>query len=120
MKNWQHVIRRWIISTLGAEHFNSTLERSSRFFEEASELVQSTGLRKELAQAILDEVYVRQAGEVRQEFGGAMVTLLALAENQEVSALDCLIAESTRIHTPEIIAKCQRRSAEKKEKGLGI
>lgn len=120
MKHWQGVISRWVRSTFGDEHQDSTLERSSRFFEEAAELCQAVGLRQELAQEIFDKVYSNPVGRVHQEFGGALITILALAENQEEDALKCLIDESDRIHRPDIIEKCRARQQEKKSQGLGI
>lgn len=120
LQNWQKVISRWVSNTFGEEAQTSTEERSYRFFEESTELIQATGIPKWKAQQIFDEVYNRPKGEPKQEFGGVFVCLLALAENQKVSALDCLIAESNRIHTPEIIEKCRRRVIEKREKGLSI
>lgn len=120
MKHWQQAVKAWLIKALGDAQFNSTLERSSRFFEEATELAQATGLPRELAQTIFDSVYDRPSGEVRQEVGGTFITMLALAENQKVYALNCLQDEFNRINTPEIIEKVRQRAKEKKERGIGI
>lgn len=120
MKHWQKVIATWVQSTFGVAHQQSTLERGSRFLEEAIELAQAVGIRREMALNLLDKVYNGEPGSPKQEFGGAFVTLLALAENQGEVLLDCLITESNRIHQPEIIKKCQESQRRKKEQGLGI
>lgn len=120
MKTWQDVIQRWVRSTFGDAHQESTLERSSRFFEEASELAQACGLRKELAQQILDKVYSKEPGNVHQEFGGVFITSLALASNKGEDYYQCLKDESDRIHKPEVVEKCRQRQQEKKLEGLGI
>lgn len=120
MLTWQKVISSWVRKTFGNLSQDSSLERSSRLFEEATELAQACGLRQEIAQEIFNEVYARPPGEVHQEFGGCIVTLLALADNQKEDLFQCLKDESDRIHKPEMIKKCRRRAAEKKAKGLGI
>lgn len=120
MRHWQGVVSRWVRSTFGDEHQDSTLERSSRFFEEAIEFCQATGLRQELAQEIFNKVYSKPAGKVHIEVGDALVTLLALAENQGENALQCLIDWSDRAHRPEVIEKCRKHQQEKKSQGLGI
>ncbi|MFX5747833.1 hypothetical protein ABTE19_23195, partial [Acinetobacter baumannii] len=53
-------------------------ERNHRFFEEATELVQSTGMTQSEAHQLVDYVYGRPVGEPVQEVGGVMVTLAAL------------------------------------------
>lgn len=82
------------------------------------ELVQVTGLTQSQVFQVADQVFSRPPGQLKQEIGGTMVTLLALVENQGEVALDCLIAEVNRIHTPEVIKKCQKRQKEKASKGL--
>lgn len=118
MKNWQSMVAKWVRSTFGDECQVDTRERGLRLVEEALELGQSVGITREDALAVLQQVYSRPKGEVHQEFGGLMITTLALAENQKQDLHECLVDEWNRINTTEVILKAKRRQAEKKELGL--
>lgn len=95
---------------------DSTLpaQRSFRFLEEALELAQAVGTTREDAQRLVEYVYGRPVGQVRQEIGGVMVTLFALAESTGNSAaqageqeLDRCIANTEKIRAKDL-AKPER------------
>jgi NTP pyrophosphatase (non-canonical NTP hydrolase) len=92
--------------------------RASRFLEEATELVQASGMTREKAQAVLDYVYGREVGQPFQEVGGVMITLSMLADVQDISVEHAWITEFDRIHQPEVIAKVRARQIEKRAAGL--
>lgn len=99
---YQEAVWKWCKDTFsGIVAYQSTRERNHRFLEEALELVQSTGMRKEDAIRVVDYVYGRPAGQTQQEVGGVMITLLALCEQQGVSCTVALTEEFDRINRPE-------------------
>lgn len=53
--------------------------RVYRFLEEAMELAQAMEVTKEEAAKLLDYVFSRPVGEVRQELGGTVFTLVGVA-----------------------------------------
>lgn len=81
----------------GAEITNDKTERNYRFLEEALELVQSNNCTREDAHALVEYVYDRPAGDLRQELGGAMVTLAALADALRIEMEDCGSQELDRV-----------------------
>lgn len=119
MQNWQQMVGKWVRRTFGDNSQNDTRERSLRFIEEAVELVQVTGLSQSEVFQIIDKVYVKPKGELRQELGGVMVTLLALSDNlKSVDLHDCLVTEWKRVNSPEAQAKLQASQERKLEAGL--
>jgi NTP pyrophosphatase (non-canonical NTP hydrolase) len=89
-----------------------------RFIEEAVELVQALGLTREKVLHIVNYVFDRAVGEVKQEIGGVGMTLLPLCEALDVSAEQCFRTELRRIDTPCMITKIRLRQAAKDEAGL--
>jgi hypothetical protein len=69
----------WLKRCFGEVIASDIAERNHRFLEEALELVQSLGCTKSEALQLVDYVYGRNVGQVRQEIGGVMVTLSALS-----------------------------------------
>jgi hypothetical protein len=82
MRMWtmgfQQAVWDWLHSAFGRGVAVDPEERNHRFLEEALELVQSTGLPRDQAHALVDYVYDRPAGETRQEVGGTFICLAAL------------------------------------------
>jgi NTP pyrophosphatase (non-canonical NTP hydrolase) len=101
MKNsfteYQRLIRDWLFHTFSRTDAENRLQRSYRFLEEAMELVQATGVGRNECMQILDYVYARPVGEIRQEIGGVMVCLAAICSAHDVSLGDCAWAEQERI-----------------------
>ncbi|MFS2113337.1 hypothetical protein [Herbaspirillum frisingense] len=75
---FQQRVRPWMMACFGEAISNDLQERNHRFFEESTELVQSTGMTQSEAHQLVDYVYGRPVGEPVQEVGGVMVTLAAL------------------------------------------
>lgn len=76
--SFQARVQPWMLACFGAQIAANRNERNYRFLEEALELVQVCGCTHEEAHQLVDYVFGRPAGEVRQEVGGVMVTLAAL------------------------------------------
>lgn len=76
--SFQNRVGAWMDKCFGPEISSDLKERNHRFLEEALELVQSCGAKKDEALMLVDYVYDRDQGEVNQEVGGVMVTLAAL------------------------------------------
>jgi NTP pyrophosphatase (non-canonical NTP hydrolase) len=75
---YQEGVDKWLLACFGEEIARDKAERSHRFIEEALELVQAAGCSKEETLALVDYVYGRDVGEIKQEVGGVMNTLAAL------------------------------------------
>lgn len=118
MKNFQLSLRAWAETLFGVETSSSRRTRALRFYEEALELVQTTGLTDADLAPVRQMVWSRPVGEMNQEIGGTMVTLLLLAELHGLDVETELKREVLRIHTPEVMEKCRRRQIEKKTMGL--
>ena len=80
-KDLQTKTLSFCINCYGIENTFSKRERALRFGEEAIELLQTTGLTKEDIINLIEYVYRKNPGEVKDEFAGAQLTLLALANS---------------------------------------
>lgn len=89
------------------------LERNHRFFEEAAELVQSNGMTRSEAHQLVDYVFDRPVGEMRQEVGGVMVTLAALCQASDADMVAAGETELARITVPETLARIRAKQAAK-------
>jgi len=94
-------------------------ERGRRFFEEATELVQVVGLSKEDLHKIIDYVYSRPVGDVRQEIGGTMVCLALLAEGLGLNVGLEYLTELKRVENPSIWEKIRSKQFAKNQAGIG-
>ncbi len=94
----QYAISRWTEECFGKEIAKDKTERNHRFLEEALELVQACGCTKEDAIDLVNYVFDRPEGEIKQEVGGAIVTLMALCSAYEgVDVLTCGKVELQRV-----------------------
>lgn len=82
MTDFQNRINHWMLHCFGAKIAGDKRERNHRFLEESLELVQSCGCTASEAHQLVDYVFGRPKGKKRQEAGGVMVTLAALANAQ--------------------------------------
>lgn len=114
MSGFQFAVWGWCVRCFGSKVTENRKERLFRFYEEATELIQAGGLRKEEAQQVLDYVYARPSGLLHQEVGGVMVTLAALCSanscEMDVAAGD----EFNRINTLEMIERIRAKQASKR------
>lgn len=98
-QTFQQLVQPWMMACFGAEISADKKERNHRFFEEATELVQSTGMTASEAHQLVDYVYGRDIGEPAQEVGGVMVTLAALCLANDLDMHDAAEVELARIWT---------------------
>ena len=87
---------RWVVQTFGPQTPDKRGARGLRFIEEALELVQATGLTAEKCHQMVDYVFGRPVGEVRQEIGGTFFCMLMLAQFEGIDADDALEEEIGR------------------------
>lgn len=76
--SFQGRVDPWLLSCFGHAIARNHVERNHRFLEEALEVVQSAGCTKHEAEQLVAYVFGRPSGELKQEIGGALVTLAAL------------------------------------------
>lgn len=76
--DYQKRVDSWMKVCFGEEIRMDKIERNHRFFEEATELVQATGMTKSECLQLIDYTFDRNIGEINQEVGGVLVTLSAL------------------------------------------
>lgn len=110
-------VRCWVTKAFGIDSLRDHLERARRVVEEA-ELGQVMGLSRSSAHQLVDYVFDRPVGEVKQEIGGLIVTTFAAAESVGVDAILCCEAEIDRIEQPEVIVRCQEKQAKKRDSGV--
>ena len=96
MTNRQGFILRWVKDTFGDRALNPK-ERGARLVEEALELGQACGLEYPEVGAIVDRVFSRPSGTLKQEIGGVQICLEALAEYYGIEVDDCTNDEFYRI-----------------------
>ena len=113
LESFQSLVKRWTHSCFGSEIAKDQKERNHRFFEEATELVQSKGMTREEAHALVDYTYNRPVGEPEQEVGGTMITLAALCNASEIDMMRQGWIELHRINTPENVKKIRAKQAAK-------
>jgi len=97
--SFQERVTPWMDECFGPRISADTSERNHRFIEEALELVQAGGMDRSEAHQLVDYVYDRPKGELKQEVGGVMVTLAALCLAQGVDMHDCGETELARVWT---------------------
>lgn len=95
--DFQSKVAEWVVACFGEAIAMNKVERNFRFLEEALELVQANGCSKTDALALVDYVYGRPIGEIKQECGGVMVTLASLAKACEISMEECGNTELARV-----------------------
>jgi hypothetical protein len=76
MREFQYAVTKWFLECFEGERGKNL--RNYRFFEEATELVQSLGMTKSECIQLIDYVFDRPVGEPLDELGGTLTTLAAL------------------------------------------
>lgn len=97
MDNIQYKIISVGADVFGRDSMESVRERESRFAEEAAELLQASGMPLERLIEIATHKYAEPKGNLRQEFGGAGVTLYALANSHWIDLDTVVETEITRV-----------------------
>ncbi len=111
MSTYQTRVHKWMLACFGPEISADRIERNHRFIEEALELVQANGCTQSEAHQLVDYVYGRPVGDLKQEVGGVAVCLAALCTASTLSLEDAAEAELTRVWT--IIEKIRAKQAAK-------
>lgn len=107
-------VRSWLVKCFGRAVLDDVEERALRFGEESLELVQSLGVTREQALALVKQVYDKEPGDPFQELGGTMVTLATLCVvNPELNAEEAYRTELVRCERPEIMQKIRDKHATK-------
>jgi len=78
---YQKNVMEWLIKSFGEKSATSDHGRTTKFLEEAIELVQSLDLEKEFVHRMVDYVYAREKGEPYQEVGCLVICLAGLCES---------------------------------------
>lgn len=94
---FQRRFQEWMLVCLGQEQAECRLQRNHRLLEETLELVQAAGCSREDAHHLVDYVFDRETGELRQEIGGVITTLAAFASAYEIDMMDAGEAELSRV-----------------------
>lgn len=107
-----------IVDTLagvfGRENLTNPNERLKRFLEEALELVRTGGLSPQEIGAVVAYELGRSTGpDLDQEFGGAAVTLYALAAAFQRNLTRCALVEIDRVRMNR--ERCRQKHAAKPE-----
>lgn len=76
VETYQKRVDAWMDVCFGSVIKADVVERCDRFIEEALEFVQAAGYSAERAHALVDYTFGRPQGEINQEVGGVMVTLI--------------------------------------------
>ncbi len=114
VKDFQARVAVWMHETFGAEVSSDFRERGFRFGEEAIELLQANGTTKDEVLLLVDYVYGRPVGELRQEVGGTMLTLGALCQARNINLAGAAYEEMARCEQPAVRAKIQAKQEAKR------
>ena len=76
--SYQEHVDAWMLACFGLEISVDKIERNHRFLGKSLGLVQANGCTRDEAHQLVDYVFGRPVGEVRQEVGAVMLTLAAL------------------------------------------
>jgi hypothetical protein len=99
-------------------HLYKPVERGCRFWEEWFEFGQALGIPYEDALRILNKVYSKPVGDIRQEAGGAGMTLLALAQANGFSLGEAIEDELDRVYSLPM-ERFRKRNRQNAEDGTG-
>jgi hypothetical protein len=109
--DFQNRVNDWIVKAFGHATSVDKAERNHRFLEEALELVQALGCTAEDAHMLVDYTFGREVGEPKQEMGGVVLTLSALATANNLDIGSCSEAELERAYV--YIEKIRAKQAAK-------
>lgn len=96
---YQAKVHLWMMECFGLDIAMDKTERNHRFFEEATELVQSLGCTKSECVQLVEYVFSRPVGDPPQEAGGVAVTFAALCTASKLDVVLCGDEELRRIWT---------------------
>jgi len=105
----QNRVTKWAIEAFGLENVCNRERRNQYLLEEAAELVQSSMMTREQAHKVIDYVYDRPTGEIKQEVGGVLVTLAVYCAANGIDMDEALLDEIQRVELH--IDKCKEKTA---------
>ena len=108
---FQHRVLTWFEACFGAHMVKKRKRRLYAFFEEANELIQSGGMTREEAHAMVDHVFNRAPGEFSQEVAGAFTTLCMVANSHNLELE--VVGEKELARVWQAIPLIQAKQAEK-------
>jgi len=114
----QAAVEVWVRKTFGDKIMDDEAERGRRVLEEAVELAQVEGVTRQDAHKIIDAVFKKPKGELSQELGGVIVTLLAACARHEIRLDDIARAEIDRVQKGDG-KKFRDKQATKSALGIG-
>lgn len=109
----------WCVAAFGDHDARSIPQRGLRLMEEAIETAQACGCDPAMLHRLIDHVYAKPAGGLREELGGLGVTLLALAQAAGLSADDAEALEVERVRAKPL-AHFAARNAAKQAAGFHV
>lgn len=113
----QTVVAEWCAAAFGTGQASSVPQRGIRLLEEAIEAYQACGCDPAMAHKMVDFVFGRPTGTIRQELGGVGVTTLALASAAGISAEDAEADEVARV-LAKPLAYFTARNQKKNDEGF--
>lgn len=96
-ESFQDRAAEWAVECFGKERLQDPDVRNFHFLEEAGELVQANGMTREDAHRVIDYVFDRPSGELKQEVGGVMGTLAAFCIAKGINMHVCAEVELERV-----------------------
>lgn len=110
---FQDRVANWMQVCFGPKISADQLERGDRFIEEAIEMVQAAGYSRERIHLLIEYVYSRPVGELKQEVGGVMVTLGAFCQAHGIDMQVEGEREIYRIESQEMVQKIRNKQKSK-------
>lgn len=107
----------WVCRCFGDSHFKNVHIRSLRNVEEIVELAQAIGVPRDKILLCVNKVYDKPEGNIENEIGGSLLTLVVLCEAMGKDPEEMLEKEVRRVlaKSPEFFAK---RNQDKIDGGL--
>lgn len=115
--NRQKLIAEWCIAAFGKDHAASVEQRGLRLVEEVIEAAQAAQCDPGILHKLIDYIYKKPAGDLRQELGGVGICLLAIASAAGLNAEETENAECTRVLSKPL-AFFTERNNKKNEAGF--
>lgn len=109
----------WVRRCFGDSHFKNVHIRSLRNVEETVELAQAIGVPRDKILLCVNKVYDKPEGNIENEIGGSLLTLVVLCEAMGKDPEEMLGNEVRRVlaKSPEFFAK---RNQDKVDGGLDV
>lgn len=108
----QHRLNNWAEDVFNDAAFDP-VESRDRFLEEAIELYRACGGTKFDIAQIMDYVFNRPDGEIKQEIGGTLLTLMALCTAHNIDLMNAGETELTRVNDPTVKQKIRTKHLNK-------